>query len=168
MSHSYRLATTDSSKIFCSDDNQYKREVWFKSQPLTLQFCRRVFQLQLSTYSHDQGFVGNRSAGSWSWFEVAIFENEHATEPRKNDGDKVLSWRSHANRIGVKDPSMSFGIIFDRRSELLDDLEVSRSLTFTWYSYLNVPFTEIGRKRDRRSSMHPFSQMGEPRLVRIY
>lgn len=84
-------------------------------------------QLQLCTDSHDQGFVDDRSAGSWSWFEVVIFENAESTEPRVKDG-RPLVWSSHANKVAGQEFSRHFGVIFDRRGELLDDLEVQKTL----------------------------------------
>jgi hypothetical protein len=98
------------------------KEIWFKSKPVDRKFCYRVAQLQLSTDSHDQGFVDNSLLGSYSWFEVSILEDEKATEPRFKD-TRELTWRSHSNRLGVKDVSRHYGVVFDRRGQLLDDLE---------------------------------------------
>ncbi|KAJ6553081.1 acyl transferase/acyl hydrolase/lysophospholipase, partial [Mycena capillaripes] len=97
-------------------------EVWFKSEPLTQSVIYRLAQLQLWTDSHDQGFADDASAGSWSWFEVCILADEKATKPRKK-GERVLTWKSHSNRIGVGKVSRHFGVVFDRRGDLLDDLE---------------------------------------------
>lgn len=117
------LVSTKTPFSIKSDDHQYNPYVWFKSKPLRNSFCHHVIQLQLSTDSHDQGWVSDAKEGSWSWFEVAIFENEHSSTAKVLDGRK-LSWRSHANPIGEKAFSRNFGTIFDRRSEILDDLEV--------------------------------------------
>ncbi|KAJ7637763.1 hypothetical protein B0H17DRAFT_961067 [Mycena rosella] len=79
-------------------------------------------QLQLWTDSHDQGFVDDALAGSWSWFEVCILADEKATKPRKK-GERILTWKSHSNRIDVEKKSRHFGVVFDRRGDSLDDLE---------------------------------------------
>jgi hypothetical protein len=100
------------------------RAIWFKSDPVTRDFCYRVAQLQLVTESHDQGSVGDKTAGSWSWFEVSIFPDSEVTEPRENDNGEPLSWRSHANRLSHDKISTHYGLVFDRRGDLLDSLEV--------------------------------------------
>lgn len=100
------------------------RVIWFKSKPITRDFCYRVAQLQLITESHDQGHVGDKTAGSWSWFEVSIFDDAEATSPRQKANGEPLSWRSHANRLAHGSTSTHHGLVFDRRSEILDNLEV--------------------------------------------
>ncbi|KDQ16906.1 hypothetical protein BOTBODRAFT_219380 [Botryobasidium botryosum FD-172 SS1] len=112
-------------ELYSSDDDAYCYKLWFKSEPVDRSFCYRVAQLQLVTDSHDQGWISEESVylGSWSWFEVVILADANATEPRFK-GKRELKWRSHNNRIGVPDKSRHFGIVFDRRGELLDDLEV--------------------------------------------
>ncbi|KAJ7668205.1 acyl transferase/acyl hydrolase/lysophospholipase [Mycena rosella] len=42
--------------------------------------------------------------------------------PRKK-GERILTWKSHSNSIGVGKESRHFGVVFDRRGDLLDDLE---------------------------------------------
>ncbi|KDQ16907.1 hypothetical protein BOTBODRAFT_30286 [Botryobasidium botryosum FD-172 SS1] len=108
-----------------SEGNDYSYKLWFKSQPVDRNFCYRVAQLQLVTDSHDQGWISKESVylGSWSWFEIVILADANATEPRFK-GKRELKWRSHNNRIGVKEKSRHFGIVFDRRGDLLDDLEI--------------------------------------------
>jgi hypothetical protein len=104
--------------------NERNSEIWFRTEPLDNTFIYRVAQLQLSTDSHDQGWVDEKDAGAWSWFELVILPDEHSTEPIVRDG-KELAWRSHSNRLGSPDNSRHFGVIFDRRQELLDALEVN-------------------------------------------
>jgi hypothetical protein len=106
------------------DGGQEAKAIWFKSPPLTLEFCDRVMQLQLCTNSHDQGQVDSRSLGSWTWFNIAILSNEDDSEPRLSKEGKPLVWRSHHNQLGQETSTFHFGVIFDRRSELLANLEV--------------------------------------------
>lgn len=101
-----------------------EKKIWFKSQPLTREFCHRLTHLQLTTDSHDQGYANHRTAGSWSWFEVAILPSPDATEPRKAMDGEELVFHSHSNRLGCKTATRSHGVVFDRRSKLLANLEV--------------------------------------------
>ncbi len=59
------------------------------------------------------------------WFEICILASEDAKEPKRR-GERVLSWRSHSNTTASQDFLTHFGIIFDRKSQLLDDLEVRK------------------------------------------
>ena len=103
-------------------------QIWFKTDPIDRLFCYRVGQLQLQTDSSDQGNVTGLKPGSWSWFELVIFEDAHTDKPRLKDG-KELVWQSHGNRTDPLNAKASvakhFGIVFDRRQHLLDALEVN-------------------------------------------
>jgi len=44
------------------------------TKPLTAHLLGRLRKMQLETFSMDQGWVGDRNAGSWSWFELAILQ----------------------------------------------------------------------------------------------
>jgi len=102
-------------------------QIWFKTDPIDGPFCYRAVQLQLQTDSSDQGHETGLEHGSWSWFELVIFEDAHTDKPRLKD-EKELVWRSHGNRTDPLDIKASiarhFGIVFDRRQDLLDALEV--------------------------------------------
>ncbi|EMD39819.1 hypothetical protein CERSUDRAFT_150518 [Gelatoporia subvermispora B] len=106
----------------CEDDGCVSSQIWFRTEPLDNTFIYRAAQLQLYTDSHDQGFVDDKDSGAWSWFELVILPDEKTDEPVICDG-KELVWRSHSNRLGSKDNSRHFGIVFDRRQEILDALE---------------------------------------------
>lgn len=117
------------SKAACepvrANDDQVATKIWFKSPPIDRNFCFRVTQLQLSTDSKDQGFVFDKKAGSWTWFELVILPDESSLEPKKSKDGKELVWRSHSNRLGNDTvTTRHFGAVFDRRSELLANLEV--------------------------------------------
>ena len=99
-------------------------KVWFKSEPLNRSFTWRVVQLQLSTQSHDQGFVDDSSRGNFTWFEIALFPDSEATEPRRGPDGAQLVWKSHNNQLANSKGTLHFGTIFDRRSELLSLLNV--------------------------------------------
>jgi hypothetical protein len=58
--------------------------------------------LQLIAESHDQGFSDVLSAGNWTWFELALMENERSDSPRVKD-DVKLTWYSHVNRFCTED-----------------------------------------------------------------
>lgn len=122
------LATsTDGIQIDTNGRDGIVTEIWFKTEPLTPTLVYRLAQLQLTTDSHDQGFADDAEAGCYSWFEICILADANATEPRQKDG-RTLTWRSHGNRVGVSDASRHFGVVFDRRGEMLDDLEVSTQI----------------------------------------
>ncbi|KAJ7268361.1 phospholipase [Mycena rebaudengoi] len=105
------------------DDGDFTdSEIWFRTEPLDNTFIYRAAQLQLYTDSHDQGWVENEDLGAWSWFELVILPDTSSTQPVVRDG-KVLAWTSHTNRLGDDSNSRHFGIVFDRRQELLDALE---------------------------------------------
>lgn len=107
------------------DDGDFTdSDIWFRTEPLDNTFIYRAAQLQLYTDSHDQGWVENEDLGAWSWFELVILPDTSSTQPVVRDG-KVLAWTSHTNRLGDDSNSRHFGIVFDRRQELLDALEVS-------------------------------------------
>jgi hypothetical protein len=106
-------------------DDQVTSRIWFKSQPVDRNFCFRVTQLQLATDSKDQGWVNDKKAGSWTWFELVILQDETSNEPKRSKDGKELVWRSHSNRLGNDTvATRHFGAVFDRRSDLLANLEV--------------------------------------------
>lgn len=123
-----RLCYTEKPHIVkCPDDKDKHSEIWFKSNPVDRELCARILQLQLITESGDRGSgVDDQDAASGSWFEVAFLADKHAAEPRQQDG-QYLSFRSHCNKIGSTDLNVShYGNPFDRRDQLLNDVEVRR------------------------------------------
>ena len=111
-------------------DDTVSSTIWFKSKPVDREFCYRVTQLQLCTDSNDQGALTKEDGvqGSWTWFEIAIMPDEGATQPRKSKYGKELAWRSHNNKLGSAGATRHFGAVFDRRSELMTNFEVSREI----------------------------------------
>ena len=102
--------------------------IWFKSGPIDRAFLYRAVQLQLQTDSRDYGHSEAMVAGGpWSWFELVVFKDTDSTDPLERDG-KLLAWRSHGNGVDLLDQTNSlsrhYGVVFDRRHQLLDLLEV--------------------------------------------
>lgn len=97
--------------------------LWFQTPPFQLTAIRGLTQLQLITYSCDQGWVREGTTNSCSWFELCILSGENATEPMVKGGKKMV-WNSHFNEIAGKGPARRYGVVFNRRDELLRELEV--------------------------------------------
>ena len=68
------------------------------SQALDIGTIRKIDRLRLIAESHDQGHADITSAGNWTWFELAILQDESAYQPRVKDG-VALVWKSHDNRF---------------------------------------------------------------------
>lgn len=121
------IASTSTPALVEATSESIVSQIWFKTDPIDRPFCYRAVQLQLQTDSSDQGHETAVEPGSWSWFELVIFEDAHTDKPRLKDG-KELVWRSHGNRTDPLDLKTSiarhFGIVFDRRQDLLDALEI--------------------------------------------
>jgi len=67
-------------------------------QALDIGTIRKIDRLQLLADSHDQGYADITSGGNWTWFELAILEDESAYKPRVKDGVDLV-WKSHDNRF---------------------------------------------------------------------
>lgn len=100
------------------------RKILTKSIPITAELKDRITRLQLRTISHDQGFADNSGLGSWSWFELAILQDQEDEEIKRNSDGLAMTWRSHANRIAHSKFSQYFGFQFDEGSLLIQSLEV--------------------------------------------
>lgn len=70
----------------------------FCIQPLDPKTIERLHSLQLTAQSHDQGSSNISLAGNWTWFELALMENEYSESPRIKDGIE-LNWISHLNHL---------------------------------------------------------------------
>ncbi|GAB1202606.1 hypothetical protein APSETT445_001225 [Aspergillus pseudonomiae] len=79
-----------------AEDGNIEAAIWFRLPPITPSVLRRIQFLQLFAESGDQGFVGDRDAGTWTWFELAILENEEKDEPMIKNNIQYV-WKSHLN-----------------------------------------------------------------------
>ncbi|CAE6533728.1 unnamed protein product [Rhizoctonia solani] len=78
-------------------DDNVKSRVWFQTEPFTKQMLNHTKSVQLITISRHQGWVRNRDAGSWSWFELQVArpteqDTGFAKVRHRASGDKI-SWR---------------------------------------------------------------------------
>jgi hypothetical protein len=88
----------------------------------------KIEEIQLFTWSHNQGPADDANEVEWSWFDLVILENPEATSPKVLDG-RSLVWRSHCNRAEVTHNTFCQGSIFDRTHELLSLLQVGARFT---------------------------------------
>ncbi|CCA70336.1 hypothetical protein PIIN_04275 [Serendipita indica DSM 11827] len=73
--------------------------------------------LQLTTKSHDQGWVDNPDAGNWTWFEVFVQKGGYKS-------DEVYCWKTHNNKLGSYETSELEGPIFDPVHPIWSHLDV--------------------------------------------
>lgn len=104
------------------DGAKYMYKTWFQTPALDPETIRRLRSVQLFAESCDQGFCDDPNAGTWTWFELAIMENEHATIPRVKDG-VTLAWTSHKNHLIQEDLAWKTGINFGKDHDIFRLLE---------------------------------------------
>lgn len=124
-------------------DGEIQTRIWFKSpvclfsinwnsqsllmQPLEQDTIRLINGVKLFAESHDQDWCGDDEQGNWTWFEIAILENEDATAPRMV-GNEELVKLSHMNSFRSSDYTWQGGQVFTMDDEFLSSLEVSKRL----------------------------------------
>ncbi|EFY96031.1 Tyrosinase [Metarhizium robertsii ARSEF 23] len=132
-------------------------KIWFKSQPLRTQTIRRIRGVKLFAESRDQGIVSNIGNGNWSWFELAILENESATNPRKTHTGIELVSMSHENNLASKEYTWLHGGTFDKTRDILKWLEdgnviavrlCARSLKCATYARHGHLVIDVGNDED--------------------
>ncbi|KAK6531861.1 hypothetical protein TWF694_003026 [Orbilia ellipsospora] len=96
--------------------------VWFKSPALDPVTIRRLDHIQLYAESHDQGFCDNPDLGNWTWFELAIYEDDQAEFPRSKGGVDLI-WRSHYNAFSTNEFKWCEGELFEEKHDLIRCLE---------------------------------------------
>lgn len=124
------IASSSEACVVEATSDDTSSSLWFKTQPLDRTFCYRAIQLQLQTDSTDQGHDDSLARGRFSWFELAIYDNDAAEQPKNRDG-KPCVWSSHWNRTDPQDTddiSRHFGYVFDRRHEIFGALKVGARL----------------------------------------
>lgn len=72
--HKPALEIRTTNRIKVSSGGPLATAMLMHTKPMTTQFLSRLRRVQLQTFSMDQGWVGDRSAGSWSWFELVILQ----------------------------------------------------------------------------------------------
>lgn len=78
---------------------------------------QRPIALRLSTLGKDQGWVGDRNAGNWSWYTVQLI---------RSDETMVHEWRSHDNEMGVSELRWQTGDFIDLREYEVAEGDVFR------------------------------------------
>ncbi|KDN49271.1 hypothetical protein RSAG8_01973, partial [Rhizoctonia solani AG-8 WAC10335] len=107
--------------------------MWFQTEPFTKKMLRHVKSVQLVTMSHHQGWVSDRNAGSWSWFEFQVARPTDqdatcATAKLRPNGDEI-SWRCLAHPVDRKSAKRQNGFaehkgsVFDSDHELWTQIE---------------------------------------------
>jgi len=94
---------------------------WMSTPPFQRKYITRIAGMRLKTLSRDQGWCSDESAGSWSWFEIAILDSENIVKKRR-DGNDVL-WVSHRNPIASQEFDWRIGLTFGPDHEVWDYLE---------------------------------------------
>ncbi|XXH02875.1 hypothetical protein Hte_009263 [Hypoxylon texense] len=106
-----------------ASDQETQTKTWFKSPPLTAQTIRLIRAVKLFAESHDQGFVDKLNQGNWTWIQLAIFDNDEATSPRKGRDGQELVVISHSNDVNSKQYKWLQGETFDTSRSFLKLLE---------------------------------------------
>lgn len=118
----YVVKSTTKANVKASSQD-VQAETWFKTPPLTAQTIRMIRAVKLFAESHDQGSVGDLVSGNWTWFQLAIFENENSTTPKKMADGQELIATSHANKVGSTKFEWLEGGTVDTRRVFLKALE---------------------------------------------
>lgn len=95
------------------------RRLLFASPVVGVSRLARLAWLELETFSKDQGWCSDRSAGRWSWFEIGIFrpsdvswasyDDQDIIVPESSDirvlpavkphQEEFMAWESHCNTM---------------------------------------------------------------------
>ncbi|TFY65905.1 hypothetical protein EVG20_g5188 [Dentipellis fragilis] len=109
---------TTSSTLVARGSSNHDAVVVAQLPPFDAVALQRIAQIKLITLSRDQGWVSDRNAGNWSWFDVAVLRGDSETEDgqerelREIDGEPAV-WRSHENVLAGRDlVEHTEGIVF--------------------------------------------------------
>ncbi|KAG8692799.1 hypothetical protein FRC08_009533 [Ceratobasidium sp. 394] len=123
---------------------------WFQTTPISSEGLEQITGVQLSTVSHDQGWVTDPSAGSWTWFDIHIVVDEISRSRGKARSADSTTWTSHRNRMGSPTSEYQQGLFFDSSHEMFsalhagDRLEVTANARFPqWMNYAEQGFLQI-------------------------
>ncbi|CAE6530240.1 unnamed protein product [Rhizoctonia solani] len=116
------------SRVYASNAN-VRSLIWIQTEPFTKEMLTRVKDVRLITMSHHQGWVGDRNAGSWSWFELQLARPiGHMEVKRRPDGGE-MSWCCLEHPVdeetahGQGDFAEHKGSAFDSNHELWNLIE---------------------------------------------
>ncbi|KAH7343209.1 hypothetical protein B0J17DRAFT_641447 [Rhizoctonia solani] len=108
--------------------------LWFQTEQFTKEMLSHIKSIQLITMSHHQGFVGNRYAGSWSWFEIRIARSTEQDpsqfEVKHRPSGEEISQRSHSHPVDEEtaeqqgDFAEHRGFVFGPGNPLWNEIEV--------------------------------------------
>ncbi|KAG8957629.1 hypothetical protein FRC03_009936 [Tulasnella sp. 419] len=117
-------------------DARRAEQCWIITDPLDEKTLYKTASIQLYTWSRDQGWVNDRSQGSWSWFEIGIasepltnddnstptsaqiFDGLNVVQKLRPDSKEPLRWRSHSNVLAARNIQEHAGEVFDYHHEL--------------------------------------------------
>ncbi|KAG9122059.1 hypothetical protein FRC07_001715 [Ceratobasidium sp. 392] len=115
---------------------------WFQTAPIPAEKCDQIVGVQLLTVSHDQGWVDDPTAGSWTWYQVHILIDETSRSRGKARSAGSTTWVSHRNQIALSLSEHQKGQLFNSSHEMLsalhagDCLEVTANAQFPgWTNY---------------------------------
>jgi hypothetical protein len=100
--------------------------LWFSTPPFNRRLLSKVARMQLETYSHDQGWCSNPSAGSWSWFELVILSpqgDDDVLSRKKGADGNDLVWHSHSNPVASREFSGVEGSRFESDHDIWKHLK---------------------------------------------
>ncbi|KAG8719043.1 hypothetical protein FRC08_003788 [Ceratobasidium sp. 394] len=101
-----------------ADGSSVASKIWMQSPPLTTRTLGKIHSIQLFTDSRHQGWVSDRSAGSWSWFDIGICrldEGSGKLNPKtKPDGLQAL-WTSHAHPVDRQEDMRNYELHTGKR-----------------------------------------------------
>jgi hypothetical protein len=84
-------------------------EDWLKSPSFNEHDLENMHSVQLITISRDQGWTSDPDAGSWSWFDLILLQNDGT--PRALEGE-TLAWKSHDNGPPASPIQVRPGLVF--------------------------------------------------------
>lgn len=118
-----------------------ERVPWFRTAPFTTEILGRVTGFQLSTFSHDQGWVDDPSAGSYTWYQIRVVNPDTHPEGKLRENGSPAIWNSHRNRVGNSITEHHRGTLFDAEHEIFTYLQAGDCLEVTanaqYYGWVN-------------------------------
>ncbi|KAF8607334.1 hypothetical protein BDV93DRAFT_520202 [Ceratobasidium sp. AG-I] len=133
---------------------------WFRTAPFTSEILGRVTSFQLSTDSHDQGWVDDPSAGSYTWYQIRVINPHTHPEGKLRENGSSAVWDSHRNRVGNFNSEFYRGMLFDAEHEIFKYLRAGDCLEVTanamcpgWVNYADRGTLEVFTQWEPSSKM---------------